>query len=88
MSKHTPGPWRTHGSYIYAPDGAILAVVHNPGARLSDYPLVPNRDLIAAAPELLEALKAVAPYFEGEHAYDHPHCVQLRDAIAKAEGRQ
>jgi hypothetical protein len=43
--------------------------------------------LVGAAPDLLAALKSVQPYFEGEHAHDHPDCVQLRAAIAKAEGR-
>ena len=44
----------------------------------------PDARLIAAAPDLLTALQAVQPYFEGEHHPDHPHCVQLRAAIAKA----
>jgi len=44
--------------------------------------------LRAVNAELLEALQAVAPYFEGEHAFDHPHCVQLRAAIAKAIGEE
>lgn len=52
---HTSGPWAVHGSHIYAPDGAIIAVVHNPGSKASDYPLVANRDLMAAAPELLDS---------------------------------
>lgn len=44
------------------------------------------RALIDAA----RALDAVRPYFEGEHAYDHPHCKQIRAALAplmeKADG--
>jgi hypothetical protein len=55
--KTTPGPWATNCSHIYAPDGAIIAVVHNPGSKASDYPLVANRDLMAAAPELYETLE-------------------------------
>lgn len=53
----TPGPWSTNCSHIYAPDGAIIAQVHNPGSKASDYPLVANRDLMAAAPSLYEALR-------------------------------
>jgi hypothetical protein len=64
----TPGPWTTHCSHIYAPDGAILAVVHNPGSKASDYPLVANRDLMAAAPELFEAAAKHLEWIEKEHA--------------------
>ena len=56
MIAHTPGPWAVNGSHIYAPDGTIIAQVKNPGRRSSDYPLVANRNLMAAAPDLLEAL--------------------------------
>jgi hypothetical protein len=58
-AKHTPGPWSSDGSHIYAPDGEIIAQVHNPGSKEADYPLVQNRNLMTAAPELLEALKAL-----------------------------
>lgn len=57
---HTPGPWKTNGSHIYAPDGAIIATVANPGASADDYPLVANRDLMAAAPNLLRELEQCA----------------------------
>jgi len=101
MIQHTPGPWKGDGSYVYAPDGAIIAIVQNPGSRESDYPLVANRDLIAAAPELLKALM-VQNYMGGdEHggycicprengaAPDKEHatgCVMARAAIRKATG--
>jgi hypothetical protein len=35
---------------------------------------------------MLAALEALRPYFEGEHAYDHPHCVQMHAAIKAATG--
>jgi hypothetical protein len=64
MSKHTPGPWQVHGSHIYTadPERALLAQVFNSGSKASDYPLQANARLIAAAPELLEALKECLPY--------------------------
>jgi len=34
---------------------------------------------------LLDACRAVLPYFEGEHDQNHPHVKQLRSAIAAAE---
>ena len=57
MSEWTPGPWVRHQSHIYAPDGAIIAQIHNPGRREQDYPLAANGDLIAAAPEMAELLE-------------------------------
>lgn len=41
-----------------------------------------------AAPELFEAVRRMLPYFEGEHAYDHPCSVQARAALAKASPEQ
>ena len=54
--KWTPGPWANHQSHIYAPDGALIAVVRNPGSKAADYPLVANRDLMTAAPDMYAAL--------------------------------
>lgn len=45
--------------HIYAPDGAIIAVVHNQDSKVSDYPLEATRDLMAAAPDMLEAIQTV-----------------------------
>lgn len=93
MSEHTPGPWRTEAvktsighAHKIAPINACIYVDHRgTGERdTKTKEAAANARLIAAAPDLLETLEAVAPYFAGEHAYDHPHCVQLRAAIAKA----
>lgn len=54
----TPGPWSVESSHIYAPDGAILAQVHNPGSKEADYPLIANRNLMAAGPLMRDALIA------------------------------
>ena len=46
----TPGPWQSHGSHIYPNDpNVVIAQVHNPGSRESDFPLVANVAFIAAA---------------------------------------
>ncbi|HSG19548.1 MAG TPA: hypothetical protein VLA31_02160 [Burkholderiaceae bacterium] len=92
MSKHTPGPWRPR-------NGIVLADSHK-GTHCSDEdiafyggPLVcesirtdANARLIAAAPDLLEALKAMLEYYGS-----HTACVECQDmaraAIAKAEGK-
>lgn len=75
--QHTPSPWTANGSHIYAPDGAIIAVVSNPGARESDYPLIANRDLMAAAPDLL-AVAEDAPILSKYHGM---HCFEVERFI-------
>lgn len=58
LQGHTPGPWSVECSHIYAPDGAMLAQVHNPGSKATDYPLIANRNLMAASPLMMDALIA------------------------------
>ncbi len=60
-AKHTPGPWQVHGSHIYTadPERAMLAQVFNPGSKASDFPLVANASLIAAAPGMLAILRSL-----------------------------
>jgi hypothetical protein len=83
----TPGPWSANCSHIYAPDGAIIAVVHNPGSKASDYPLVANRDLMAAAPELFAQLDLiVSEYLDGGVLTSS--IVEAQDLLAKARGAQ
>lgn len=102
-AQHTPGPWQVSGSHVYTadPERALLAQVLNPGSKASDFPLVANARLIAAAPELL----AVAQFFLRGIEGGHIKCAayidfdpnaekleikspadRLRDAIAKATG--
>jgi hypothetical protein len=81
--KHTPGPWGVHGSHIYAPDGAIIAQVHNPGSKEQDYPLVANARLIAADPDLLAMMKVAQLWLDVDGRFDMQG---INAAIAKAEG--
>lgn len=106
--KHTPGPWRENGSVVTA-QGSMALVVANVRCQLD--PIVrpdaaaktfaerdANARLIAAAPELLEALKEcarllnVAFDFEGdvfrkEHNNSVDAICAARAAIAKATGK-
>lgn len=88
---HTPGPWTVKeigepfGHEIISQDGAIARtwwVRHPEGTPV---PTMANSVLIAAAPDLLKALKAlraeVPPYSLGS-----PLLGMVDDAIAKAEG--
>jgi len=98
MSKHTPGPWSLWTGRPYGEHGTItddrlgrhLAVMSGGAPETAA-----NARLIAAAPELLEALKQIA-YRTG--AISLPESVALETmrglwytattAIAKAEGRE
>jgi hypothetical protein len=80
-SKHTPGPWEitAHGS-IEAKDRQI-ALVSRGG--LTD---MPNARLIAAAPELLEALQVAELALRERGLRACGEYKQIEAAIAKATG--
>lgn len=100
---HTPGPWSAdYGDFAaYCETGAEVCEVtrgkHDDGSRIPDDEMEANLNLVAAAPELLAALKLLRdpdgdgkwvcdcgdPYFEGGVC---ANCVATA-AIAKAEGR-
>ena len=83
-TKHTPGPWTVERDgpnrkwLINAEDFAVAtcdgAIRHQEA----------DARLIAAAPELLEALKWTARALDAEH----PAAIKARAAIAKATGDQ
>ena len=98
-TKHTPGPWETKPEecdkpYIrirgtrlgsrYKVANAITPVYDGVGAREAEETRA-NARLIAAAPELLEALQAIIN--DGLHCDVVPHLhTKARAAIAKATG--
>ena len=97
---HTPGPWnvaRTQSTHshptrfwetlVESSDG-LVAVGHGLTHQESDA----NAALVAAAPELLAALKTIAENSAEENEWDaveklHANETLARAAIAKAEGR-
>ena len=106
MSKHTPGPWfaddrgyvwRRSLAELYEYGGGVagdkpLAAVHKGwcGEDVTGYPVKANTQLMAAAPDLLEACQTLVDLpgtedwlFTLEKAVD-----QARAAIAKATGEQ
>jgi hypothetical protein len=97
MSKPTPGPWRLwiaqdarpHSIYLGGNLGSIEVPhdhcdFHDPSGALAKEQLC-NARLIAAAPELLEALLAVRAFINGEADAAEPFGM-VRAAIAKATG--
>ena len=66
--KHTFGDWKSYGAVVLCPRGYVVAAVSEPGYRSYRVPeldgkdwgeVIANRNLIAAAPDLLAALEAV-----------------------------
>lgn len=99
--KHTPGPWVHNGARAVYRGQHLIATSHGDPSGwygLQPVPKIDERDanaaLIAAAPELLEALKAMAEHFgplEGNQFFNDEvnRAFELtRKALAKAEGKQ
>jgi hypothetical protein len=102
MADHTPGPWRDMTSRpdgednasIQAPDGT--EIVDGCGCCGSPSIRPPDRVLIAAAPEMLAALRRARSLLDGieGEARDEAHraaiaadLAAIDSAIARAEGR-
>ena len=92
MSKHTPGPWRVVDSWndymVESQNGEEIIWQDGP----HDTPTIneANARLIAAAPDLLEALESMLQSFLitqslDDYPIDAP-CNKARAAIAKAKG--
>jgi len=88
MSKHTPGPWRYEefgpNVIIKATKNPMLSVVHSLYHESREQ-MEANADLIAAAPELLEALEALV-LDESKEYIPTRLWDAARAAIAKAKG--
>jgi hypothetical protein len=90
-ARHTPGPWRREMEEIYATidynDYLIADATGDTDLEIEEAEA--NANLIAAAPELLAALKALMPKgWDHDDTMDHIPGVKLaRLAIAKAEGK-
>ena len=83
MSKHTPGPWEVRG----ASTRFAAFNVHGPKTNVvRDVLKEANAHLIAAAPDLLEALKALRGCFNAEgELLIHPKSSQFKP-VAVEEG--
>ncbi len=63
-TKHTPGPWKQEGNNIVADYTATCGVVASVSAMPNKWETEANARLIAAAPELLEALRDVMGWYD------------------------
>ncbi|MCA6480635.1 MAG: hypothetical protein IM557_08540 [Chitinophagaceae bacterium] len=77
MNKHTPGPW------VVAEEAKIK---HPEGTFIAQAQYWPDAYLIAAAPDLLDALRVLVDWFDDETRCEAP-LKKAGAAIAKAEGR-
>jgi hypothetical protein len=96
-AKHTPGPWTVaeyeDEAYIVDRDGHSaqgITSVRLSGAGMNYSEALANAHLVAASPDLLEALEELSDLMQGVIDGDYkPDCLTLqpaRAAIAKAEG--
>ena len=82
--KHTPGPWRAENSCVICPDGSIVTYcVRGRVDRKNQAEDWATASLIAAAPEMLDALRVAE-----ESVGDLKALEIVRAAIAKATGDQ
>ena len=84
--QHTPGPWRIctrSPNYVERdiPSVATIAVCYDPSRAHAD------ARLIAAAPDLVYALRALTPRLATNGHVDWHLVESARAALAKAEGR-
>jgi hypothetical protein len=97
MSKHTPGPWTGYKciepsrawTINASPKNVVCGISGGAMIDKSDEELEANARLIAAAPDLLDALRCCLAMIEGE-GLDELHgdlAEVVRAAIARAEGR-
>jgi len=91
--KHISGPWWAEGRYIAAkvsggrPNGEIIAIFSPTADSLrSTIPNEANAMLGAAAPDLLEACKALKSIIDNCEPYSEEAINQAGVAIKKAEG--
>jgi len=94
MSGHTPGPWRVeNGRTVWGGHGFFqkLAELEGCNEQSNLDTSLADLHLIAAAPELLDALCDLVRHDRAADERDHlPACMERQraeDIIAKAEGR-
>lgn len=87
---HTPGPWMTGGYTVTANNGNLLVAKLYREQKLQDAESDANARLIAAAPDMMEALKRIQAAFAAPTEWTSKIATEMagvRAAIAKAEGR-
>lgn len=96
MSGYTKGPWSADLGEAYrvmSNDGSQVAIMthlkgrYGLGGRRESKESASNARLIAAAPDLLDALKGLAAWADGPRQDALSDLTRAREAIAKAEAQ-
>lgn len=91
---YTPGPWKAKQLSTYSDPGHVIVWPDKNGQHMRRLDFQGNftesdARLIAAAPELLEALKRIASGVENGQSFSGTDCAEIaQDAISKATGGQ
>lgn len=96
MSKHTPGYWMAVGYWVEHVDDDVPDICNCDPASMdqegrSESEILANTKLLAAAPEMLAALKNIVSQIDqggaGGKVFSRDACIaQARNAITKATG--
>lgn len=95
-TQHTPGPWAVDGQYIRSSQFHLAIMTRPDSGMMAEWRA--NRNLIAAAPDLLEAVLLAHKYmgivnFDYEESSEQDQDLHtetyltIQDAIAKAIGQ-
>lgn len=91
-TKHTPGPWSVRYDFVVQAqsfsDGRLVPVAQPYGVNTDGTDLFANARLIAAAPDLLEALEASLALIDLAIPFEGDVTRKARAALAKAKGEQ
>ena len=95
MSKHTPGPWQVgckiSSTGVWTPDGTLVALTHSSTRNYKRDEQIAEQNanalLIAAAPDLLEALQYAHDFLAANGWEGDPRMKRIIAALDKAEGR-
>lgn len=89
QGRFTPGPWRAKRTEYSAGNWDILAFVgrEHPICQTSCYDAEANARLIAAAPDLLEALRALVYFHDTDDTPAFDIWAKARQQIALAGGK-
>ena len=83
-TKHTPAPWKVDHDYLGGGDGYRAVIFGN--NEIVQFMSAEDANLIATAPELLEALEYMVAVFNDGSNHYQDKIIKAENAIAKAKG--
>lgn len=86
MAKHTPGPWGAIGTEVKTPGPTSRIICWTGQPEIARVEARANARLIAAAPDMLNALLDVLDFWDDPDMSMSELKERVRDAVAKAQG--